>query len=115
MLSGLVLVAVIGKGAEEPPALCPRRLHLKGLLIELDGLLDVIGLARGGSLRGQVLKGTCRSRQTGNRKHEYSGQNLHFKAFQSHYNTPRASIVKAHVAGPGHSDISPHAHAWRFR
>src|ERR1022692_3744074 len=86
----LVLIAVIKKSAEVPPAIRPCGLQLKSFFIELDGLRDFVGLPRSVGLRGQLLKGGCtragRSHQN-DRGHEYSGQKLHCNAFNSHYNT----------------------------
>src|ERR1035438_4091957 len=53
----LVLIAVIKKSAEIPPAIRPCGLQLKSFFIELDGLRDFVGLPRSVGLRGQLLKG----------------------------------------------------------
>ncbi len=69
MPADLILIAVIAEGTQKPPALRPRGLYLKGLLIQCDGPRNVVGLSRGGGLRSQVGKGVC-SRDQGDRKHE---------------------------------------------
>jgi len=54
---------------------------------------NVVSLSRGGGLRGQFLKG--RSARAENSDHrDYSGHNLHCRAFNWHYNTVCTSSVR---------------------
>ena len=85
----LILVAVIKKSAQIPPAFRPARFQLQGLLIKLDGLRDVVGLTRGRGLCRQFLEsrgGCAGSRDQRDGSNEYSGRNLHSNGFNSHYN-----------------------------
>ena len=59
LAAALVLIAVVGKRTEIPPALRPRGLQLQRFLIKLDRLGVFIRLARGSGLGGQLIEGGC--------------------------------------------------------
>src|ERR1022692_2498723 len=64
-----VAVGIVIEGAEVKPAFGPFGLELEGLLVEIDGLWHVVGVARGGGLPGEFVeasgaagRGSCAGR-----------------------------------------------------